>query len=303
VYEVLEDMGMDSTYESNDTLDTDPLAIGSVSIRPNLADSIEIRGSLEPAHMRIRLDDTWANEILQGGSSVFGSNDNFQSVLKGLKVTSESMESPDAGEIYNMWLESIYSRMIFYFHSDTEDSLDFIFVINDECARYSQFEHDASGTDLQLALDNPDEGANTLYIQGMAGAGVELNFPHLKEFAESNDVMLNKAEIILPITGERDFPEVSTMQIGAYDDDGDLVNIIDEFQLYWDGSLTAGKYTLNVTQYIQDILIAYDKNDDINYGLVLVPAGNSITPERVILYGPEGILDNAKLQITYTPIL
>ncbi len=305
VYELNEDLSGDSAYYSDSEPSYNSTPIGNYTGEID-ASEIIVDDVLEASVLNIRLDDTWASDFLNAVDGRFTDTETLKSIFKGVHVRCET-PAPNAGngEIYSINLRNGFSGIRFYYSNDTDDSLFYDLEVSESEIRYSNFEHDRAGTPLEAAVDNLNSAENEMYIQAMAGAAVELQFPHLQALADQGVLLINKAEIILTLTEERDWPEVALMNMAAYNDERTLVSVQDFFDSsVWDETrdLSSKQYRMPFTLQLQNILADYTSGENSNFGLLLIPDGNSIYPERVMLQGTKTNLNQCKLIVTYTPL-
>ena len=79
VYELQEDLEVDSNYYSNRAVNHSASAIGEVvDVQPNFGDSVDAPDGKEPAQFQIKMDNTWAQNLMNAGDAVFADNNSFQ---------------------------------------------------------------------------------------------------------------------------------------------------------------------------------------------------------------------------------
>lgn len=310
VYEIESDLDVDSVYYSNATppnLSATPLA--EHQFRPDLYASIPNPDPLDtnalPPSLRIPLDPDFGQRILS--SSNLASQDVFATEFKGLGILPIDASMPvNHGSILYFNMFDSRSRIEVYFHNATEDSLSYNLELDAQAiAELSTFHHEFSA-DIQTALDDSTiVGANTLYVQSMAGTRMKLELPHLKELNNLGIVAINKAELVVPLDEsvivEHSVP--TGLSVTGVQEDGGQSFLIDFFEGgdYYGGShdVENGEYVFNIARHLQSILNAPEEE---HYGLYIVNTGTSVNARRGVFNGPQHPTKPMKLRMTYTII-
>lgn len=310
VYEIDSELDADSVYYSNATspmLVATPLA--EHQFRPDLFASIPTSQdtNLLPPSLRIPLDSDFGQRILS--SPNLASQDVFNTEFKGLGILpiDASMANNHGSILYFNMFDS-RSRIEVYYHDATEDSLFRNFELDvqaDDVAEFTTFNHEFS-LEIENAIgDSTITGANTLYLQSMAGVRMKLELPHLKELNNLGIVAINKAELVVPldesIIVEHSVP--TSLSVTGIQEDGGQSFLIDFFEGgdYYGGSYDAenGEYVFNIARHLQSILNSPEEED---YGLYIVTSGSSVNARRGVFNGPQHVSKPMKLRMTYTII-
>lgn len=307
VYELESDL-IDSVYYSNSsplpTIAAMPLAehrfrpdlYASV---PNPQDTIRL-----PPSLRIPLDTDFGQRLLS--SPNLASQDVFVTEFKGLAVLPIDQTMPtDHGSILYFNLYDDRSRIEVYYNNADGDSVYNFEMDPRDMAEFTSFTHEFS-TEINNAMsDSTVTGANTLYIQSMAGVRMKLELPHLRELNDLGIVAINKAELVVPldesVVTEHSVP--SSLTVTGVQEDGGQSFLIDFFEgtEYLGGSYNSenGEYVFNIARHLQSILNSPEEED---YGLYIVNTGTSVNARRGVFNGPQHADKPMKLRMTYTII-
>lgn len=305
VFEITEDLDETGTYYSDDTLtgvSTTPL--GEKIFTPDLLNDIRLPYDTLDTSMRIKLDKSLGERIVASDS--LNDNESFSNDFKGLAVRSlRNMVAPDFGGILFIDINSQDSRLELYYHTD-EDTLNYLFNINNNNAVYTQVSHQFSTEVADAISGGYPAGEEKLYVQSLAGTRIRINFPHLRNLNNLGAVAVNKAEIVLPVDENSldDFglpPILTVNSINA----GDSAFVIND-QLepnginYYGGIYDSDnkEYVFNVARHIQSIL---SNPDQFDYGLY-ISSLNAVDSKRGVYNGPKHPTTPLKLRMTYTII-
>ena len=127
------------------------------------------------------------------------------------------------------------------------------FPINSSSARFSTFENDfRNGAVYANLTDNKDDSLLS-YVQAMAGVETVLSFPTIREQFGDEKIVVNKAELVLPVASGSyaEFGVASTLILASRDQDGLLQFIPDFFESadFFGGEFDAiaGTYTFLIS--------------------------------------------------------
>ena len=195
VYRMEEQMES-SDYFSDTRFTALPLPIGKKeNFVPDLDDSIDVYKFTFQPHLRIRLSQEFANDLISQDSTVFASDTTFENWLNGLYVTENSV-TDDSGSIMLFDLSTLICGVALYFKTSEVDSQVVTFPIS---KKVNYFSHTHSVT-VQAHLDDPEppDGNDVTYVQGFAGLRTHVEVPSLDTF---QNVSINKAELYFPVSG------------------------------------------------------------------------------------------------------
>ena len=304
-----EDFYKDSSYYNNQSLTTKGVNISTAgSIKSNPLFPGYFSGFLvNEAILGITLDiNEFALPIVnESGNSTLNGNDGdneFLSFFKGIKISAPNNVN---GGLYYINLTNSFSR-IRLFYRDTSgiasehDTLDFDFNINSNCAYYHAVNHDYSGTVVEEAVNQPLLGRNQFYVQALGGVNGRITIPELDSLIGKN-IMANKAEIILPFEDYLydEYSSPTSLFISRKNNNGDYEFLPDLFEGSQGGNYDAlnKNYRFDITRHVNEILAEKIINDTIK----IIPNGNGITANRVVLNGINSTKkDKAKIIISYS---
>lgn len=308
VYELEETMFKDSDYFSDKVFQTKPNEIGRLNnFVPNFSDSVSTRFSKYAPHLRIRLEDAWAkNVITQPGYSNLSNNELFLNFLKGLHVKAE--ENSGSGIIY-LDLKGTASALMFYYKSNLRDSV-LTVVINTDAATVNNYKHDYSGSYAESALQPNRSGDSLVLIQSMAGLKTKISVPNIKNLG---NISISKAELVLTnfknsidITNQFTIPVRLTLN--AVDSLGKNAFLDDQFigETYLGGERvqendlgkTINRYKFNTAVHFQNV-VSKQKQD---YGIYILTFPSNRIADRLVAGGGNHSKHPAKLKLTYTKI-
>ncbi|MCS7076252.1 MAG: DUF4270 domain-containing protein [Bacteroidia bacterium] len=284
------------------------LAAQPISVRPQKVDSIINRKDRSKkivlrSILRIRLSDNFGQKLLTDNAitpSNFASSTVFtQNYFKGLAFESNSTSSPGVVAVFNM--TSPASRIVLYYKIkkkiddsmvDSTASYDFPFN-NPAIARYNTFKRTTTP---------PNNSAQFSYLQ----TGV-LNEMYLKinDIEKLKNMAINKAELTLHADDVNLFKP--SRYLGAYHAGStakrkDSILILGAASVSYDS--LRKRYTLNLTDYLQAVIIGKLKNN----GLIIRPLGYFGSPEtdlaRTIIHGAQSpdVQRRPRLRVIYTKV-
>jgi hypothetical protein len=314
VYELLEDIYVDSSYYSNSFKETSGTDMANFSYLPRPNSPYPFDGDTLDPMIRIRLSDISTelmNRIVNADSTDLDSNNHLQDFFKGLYVVADPVTTGGSVSYFSIATTNSYLKI--YYKNDEEDSLYYTFYVTSYDEHYNVFNHNnyqnADPVFIEQVVNKDTAlGTNTLYMQSMGGVKTRIRFPNLAEYPEfmGKNIIVNEAKLFL--TGS----EESTIytppaQLALVSDDGDGSYSVLDDQLegasYFGGTYksSVNEYQFRLTRYVQDILInGKDRND---YGLLLFIIGASGKADRWVFNGTNPEIDTLKplrLQIVYT---
>ena len=310
VYELQEPIDEEGDYFSNSPIPAGLNLIGEandIPIEIQDSDSVEILGQLEPRQIRIRLDSTRMAQLLLDGQNAFNSNEALEDAFKGILVVPDNQgQATNEGAILRLGMVSNFSKITFFFATDVDTIETFDLLINQESDFYSVFEHDYSGSQVELALDNPSASSENVYVQNLQGTAVRIELPFLEEWSKKGNILINQALLEIPIdqglSGDFDKNERMLVLVDSLGKNIFPVDF-DEGSSHFDGEINESedKYEINITRHIQQTILDYQSGLNTNYDLLLVGSRSGSVPQRTVLKGLNPATGNRlKLKITYT---
>lgn len=309
VYEVTQDMSYANTYYSNDAFYINSSPIGSAyNFRPNISnyllDSLRWTNpdtALAP-QIRVRLNSSFANRLLNTDSVSLSSSANFVNNLKGIYITTNQAK-PGSGVFYFLTQSS---KITLFYHTSQTRGKTFDFPITQYSAIVNHFDHIHSGYDINRSLQTagPDQ---TCYVQSGAGTKVKLQFPYFKNLPK--DIAITKAELIVPYSTNYtadSFVRANGLRLVRLDDTL-AAQSLNAYNNSGIGLLTTRLdannqsypcYVFNLTEFAQRLL-----NGTYNNNGFYLQYSYTVRADRTIIYNDSA--DDAKkckLKITYTKL-
>jgi hypothetical protein len=313
VYELADELFVDSSYYSKNTLATNSTLLAQKTFTPNFTDSVAVVGDKLPAHLRINLTSLTselASKLINVPDSTMASNTAFLEYFHGLYVTAEPANS--GGSILYFDLMSVLSGMTLYYHNALHDSLSFQYVINSSCARFGNFTHDYSLGDPSFKAQVIDKdtslGKSICYVQALAGVKTFVRFPNIKDYYSNGKIAVNEARFFIYANEpDAELDVASTLVMVTRTADSSYAITKDQLEgaNYYGGFYDKNHhgYWFRITSTVQDLM----RSTDPDYGFEIYISGGAINAQRVLLDGtnpplPVAPEDRMKLVITYTSV-
>lgn len=260
-------------------------------------------------HLQINLTQAFGEQLLDIDSATMADVYGFWRATKGLKIVSTTSSNPGCMLAFNLNSANCFMRL-FYTVSDTiHRKLDYdLSALGSN--KFMHFTHAYTGTDAgnSIGVVNPD----MLYMQGMSGLKLRLEFPDAAETLDN--ILVNKAEIEL--TSAVTAQNAPINQLVVYEKANDttfVVNSDAQYSLSVTGSqltLAGGapktkdgltKYHLIMSKHFQEIVDA-DPNDaaaKVVYINVFPQRGSAA---RNIFFGINDPDNPLRLRLKYTKL-
>jgi len=307
VFEIITQMDKSTNYFSNTFLAHDPTPIASLNFIPNLKDSVFslFDNKNKAPHLRINLGNTFGNKILaESGGTNLANNTNFTQFFKGFYITTtDSVQNSTLpsgqGSIAYFNINSSLSTVTIYYN----DTSKYSFLMNAESVKYSRFNHNYTGTDIEAQLLGGGDTSVT-YVQTLAGVKTKIEIPHIKSILNEGNVAVNQAKLIVTIENNSDvtYAAVPTLTLVGINDDGTSVFLPDFFEglNFFGGFLdqTEKTYTFNIPRHLHSMI--YNSSD--NNGMYLLATGQSISANRSVLGTQKNPNAKLNLKIIYTKL-
>jgi hypothetical protein len=300
VFRLEESLSLSDVYYSNKEVAVSASPIGSLGpILPLLTDSVRVTGKKQAPQIRIPLDINIANEIAANPGALL-SADAFLSFFKGLKITSElPSNQPGKGAILDLNLQA-GARIDLFYKNLTQDSLRISFVVNENAARFTQFNHQYS-QQVQDLINNPGLGQDYSFVQTMGGLRTKIQFPNLMAWKAGRNILVNKARLFVPVDSSSIgiYPVNPQLNLITKSEDGTLT-LIPDLLVSEDYAGSAYKpstkqYEFNITRYIQSIL----DGKAVDRGLFIQAKGTGVSSFRVKINGGSNAIKPIRLELLY----
>jgi hypothetical protein len=325
VYRVTDAMPTTTVY-SNKRLATQALALKKQIFFPQpttkIVDYVKYKTATTPQRdttdtltlsprVRINLGATLLSEISKWDTMRLK---NFKNELKGLEIRAES--TTDAMLNFNLSPNSIAGIYLYYHDKGDNTRKQKAYKFPLTASRFNNFKHGYSSGIAGAYINTPAKN-DRLFMQGMAGPNIKLEFPNIKNLGKA---VVNKAEIEFTVVNDDksnllpaiDQAIARTAQLGAIDD----LFLDDAFRSGADGrngnkmtisggfprtetvnGETVKKYYFNVSAQLQGILDGKKGNS-----LYIVPHYKEEKGSRVMFYGTTAPKYRAKLNVYYTKL-
>lgn len=309
VYQLDEPIFLDSAYFSNSqvALKQPEIASFDVSFRPS--DSIMVDSVKVKAQLRIPLSEEFGNSILDAPEDALESAEGFLEFMKGLYIQPEPLNA--GGAIVFFDLLATTSRLTIYYQNDESDNNNYPFFINEQSARFMNFDHDydMGSTEFVEQLNGDTTlGAEKFYLQSLGGVQAVVSFPYLKDWADDQTIIINEAKLVFSNadTDSEFYPPGELVFFVLYDT-GELGFLEEQFEgaSYFGGTYNpeSGQYFFRITQQLQKILVNEAENTRFSMGI----SGASLSPNRVVLVGSNPLnadqfQQRVKLNLIYTKL-
>ncbi|MBE2245848.1 MAG: DUF4270 family protein [Candidatus Competibacteraceae bacterium] len=307
VFELQDDLPVDSTEHNSFT----PITYYPTPLATQGFVPIFVSYPGQGTQMRIRLNQTFGQRFLNADSLTAS---NIRSLIKGFYVRIAPWvtqgQTQGQGAIVFFDLRSEVSRLSVYFHNDQNPGGLEIKMLTTGSGneRFNEFSHDYSFASSELAtkLSDPnDQTVDKLFLQSGQGLRIKLGFPNLMNYATNQKIIINKAELIIPVDESQDYQHYpAPLNITSYTLNADRTyNLTDDFQFtYYDSFYDEVKkqYRVLLTQHFQQIMNGEYPVDELYIDAPILSKNTDVN--RVVLHGPNHPLRPMKLHLVYTPI-
>jgi len=315
VYELAEDLHIDSGYYSNKKMRVYPNLLADLSFYPRPKDSVKVGTAKFGPHLRInlgKLTKYYANKLLSGPPSVYSSLSAFNAFMKGLYIETQPVNN--GGGLVYFDISSGLSKMTLFTHNQSTDSLSYSFLVNTGCSRFLHIEHNNylnATQELKQQMINRDTllGQNMLYLQGLGGTRIKFRMPYMMNFSKNRKLAINDALLLFENSSSDTTLKPPSNLVLLRDSSGMVGSVIDELEgsAYFGGSYnpTTRTYFFRLTRHIQKLMTGFYTINRELYIQVNDPLKNIVFPNRVMINGykpsiPGATSSRFRLQITYT---
>ncbi|MCF8308816.1 MAG: DUF4270 domain-containing protein [Bacteroidales bacterium] len=304
VYELSESI-IDTVY-SHETFDHESVELSdnySFSPKPNT--SVMVDTSLKAPHIRINLDGSLAEKLLNATNDEMEDDESFKEFFKGLYVKANPVSAPGSGSISYIDMTSSLSKLTLYYHNDSDtSSYEYQVFANTPRANYfdhNNYEEASVPFKKQVINGHTSLGNQRVYLQAMAGVQTTIRLPHLQDL--KGKIAINNAFLQLPLENDPMFdpPDPLNLLLQTTDNDTTGVELLpdnSEGAAYFGGEKKDGRYQFRISRYLQRVIQGSEESKTL---LLTIP--NSMNKaNRAILKGPKASGDRMKLKILYTKV-
>lgn len=300
VYEIGEDLNLDSTYYSFTTKShvngVNLVAPGKGTKYLNPKNLTVVGNDTLDPQLRLQLSTSKAKSILidaMSNGSDFASNEAFLSYFKGLHIKTDNVQSPGDGGIFYFNLNDPASKLTIYYSQGGEQKT-FNFLINSNCADFNHVDIDNSMTRIETVNNDTISGQEQFYSQAFGSRAV-IEIPGLSNIPST--AIIHSATLELPIAYQ-DGSEYSPgfdISVATRLNDGTTnlysVNVNGTYDSF------TKSFKINLRAYIQALV-----NKSVpNTGLIVAPLLHNTSSDRIIFNGPNTTnKSKPKISILYT---
>ncbi|MDX2359724.1 MAG: DUF4270 family protein [Crocinitomicaceae bacterium] len=299
VFEITDDLYLDSTYLSTDVANTDPLDWvypgANAILMDEEGETIVGEDTLTQKQLRIPLSTSKAKTIFidaVSGAGYFDDNEAFLDYFKGLHVRTTNSFSPGQGGVSYFNLNDPDSELTIYYTQNGQQKT-YSFQINSSCADFNHVDVDTLSGPNNI-LNDQTAGMEQFYAQAF-GMRAVVEIPELSTIPQN--AIIHKAILELPVAYQTGTPyspgaEVSiatNLEIGGTKLYG--VNTIGYYDDY------RKSFEIDIRSYVQALI----NKEVVNTRLIFSPLLHNTSAERIIFNGPLTTnKDKPKLYILYT---
>ncbi len=297
VYQLAEDLNIDSTYYSFTVKDINSLNLiepGYETFRPNPGGITVIGSDTVDTQLRIRLRNSLAEQLIteaMSGGTNFSTNELFATYFKGLHVrVNNSFQSSGKGAVLYFNLNDPLSKMTIYYTQNGEKKT-FDLLINTQCASFNHVEVNNIGKPVQKVIDDTISGQKEYYAQAFKNRAV-VRMAGIQNLPRKS--IIHKARLLLPVQYQfgSTYAPSNELTVAAMID-GQLTGI-GVFGLY---DAFNKQYVVDIKNYLQALVSEQISATE----LLLSPRFFITSAERVIFNGPATTYKmKPKLIVTYT---
>jgi len=311
-YELDSTVHRDSIYYSNKEFLVFDINYSDYSFMPRPHDSVVFKEDTMAPMIRMNissLNTTLGEKLLNASETEMEDAEAFQAFFRGLYITCEDVSTTGTLAYFDLTLAQ--SKMTIYYSNETQNSLEFDYLISTSMGRVNKYEHDYTNAspEFRQQVINGDTslGRQVFYTQGYAGVKTIVKVPFPEAWRKLQNVAINEAKLVLPGYEGNQFygapaqlALVKVLEDGSYDFMPDQYEGEDYFGGYYESG--SNRYEFRITRYIQSLI---SDSTTVDLGLYLFVNSGSVNPESFIFNGYQPAIDTAarmKLEILYTDL-
>ncbi|MDA3904645.1 MAG: DUF4270 domain-containing protein [Bacteroidales bacterium] len=267
VYELNEQLILDTAYYSNQTASFLPELLGSATILPKPFESVLIDTVHVEPHFTMRLSDELGRRLLAMDDTIYYNNDDFIDRFKGLYF--EPVFSGGTGNLTYLNMRGARSKLTIHYKNSVSDSLSYSFAVSANSPSFQNYDHlDYVGSDpdfyRQVIEKDSTLGEQKFYLQTLGGVDSYISFPSLFKRNDIEKYAINEAKLIITnIDPNNIFVQPANMVLfqkrySELDSISSYYYIEDSGggEAYFDGYYNSAskQYEFRITNYIQDYI-------------------------------------------------
>lgn len=299
-----------STLFTSNTFSYEANPLGSVSFKPkptSKTDTVFVKMSQSFG------EDLWAK--VKNGSSQVSNSEEFLEYIKGFVLVPKGKSA-----IVTAFPTDSILMNIYYSYTRTTDGKrvqeSLHMKVDDNMHQFNSLQIDRSQSvinKLSATIESELPGSETkeqVMLQGLSGLVTKIQFPYLYEFVNRNDVIINKAELIIetPVNSHTPYTAPSTLNIMLADEHGVPKSLLTSsyetttqtayLMNDLSGGVGNGKYTFNLTEYVSNFRGALEDHKSSLY--LTIPVSDLLTKVDRLVMGKGDGNSPIKLRILYT---
>lgn len=321
-----------TSYYTNTPFSYDPNPIGTKTFQPRVEMvNKDDKPTKTTRLVKVKLSNELAsNFVAQSGQSTFANQANFLNYFKGIAL---AVPEDENGSLVGFTLNSTSTNLVLYYKKGDGTQGTHTFLLGTG-GYFSQITSNRAGTGIAELEDKGDfkpasETGEDSYVQGGTQLLTKLTFPYLTQLKETQgNIIINRAELIVPVkaasTGNNlpvppqvvlyetnDANQILRDQTGrprAVQQDG-VHPLRTEAPAVMRFNRKNGKeyYNLNVTSYVQGVMMGIKPNTGLMLGAAIVSTSNNTTTLRPEMLPYRAIITNndanpVKLMIYYSKL-
>ncbi|MEL6843115.1 MAG: DUF4270 family protein [Bacteroidota bacterium] len=264
--------------------------------------------------VKIRLDDELGRKILFTSPDTLADRELMRFIIPGFRIQTDPVQffSREPGAVFTLDLEADNSQLLLYYH--VRDSASGSFVPADEpepfrilgiTPRFTQIVRTELDEDRLLGkfLSSPDDNEEYEFVQAGALIKSFIQFPEIKDL---EGVAIQRAVLILKVDetwlgSDRRYTPPRTLNIAFADKTGNElitdegISLVTQAPSYDEDE---EQYSILLTNYVQQVISGQRDNN----GMVILPALQNLSVNRVVLGGNTHPTLKPELRITYTQL-
>ncbi len=313
VFEVTETIGTAPAtgYNSTDSFDCAPVPLATFGFAPQFFSQ-----GTEPAAIRIKLNTSFGNRFFNNDTI---NATNLNEYLKGIYVRIDpsiyNIQGIGNGGIVYFKLNNDVSALKVHYHecptcTTAAERRTVKFPMSSSAnKRINIFRHNYTNADAafmaKLNDTNNTVASDKLYIQSLQGIRIKVKMPYLKSYLDSGDVIVNRAEFIIPVDPSQNYQlykEPANIMAYTLNSSGQVRLMDDIFYVYYDSyyNTATQEYKIVLTQYVQQVLNGGNVPSEFYFDIPVLAKNTDAF--RLVINSPEHFTKPMKLNLTYTRI-
>ncbi|WP_018476430.1 DUF4270 family protein [Pontibacter roseus] len=321
-----------TSYFTSSEIAFEPAPLGTKAFKPRVeVVTVDGTSTKKTKILSIKLSPELANQfVAQSGQPTFTNQTSFLNFFRGVAIM-----SPDGANasVLGLNLNSNSSNLTLHYTAGDGTKKTHVFVIGSG-GYFSRITTDRSGTaiaNLQTKgsfVPSTETGGDT-YVQAGAQLLTKLNLPHLEQLKTlQGNLIINRAELLIPVKASSTGNNLPVPpQLVLYETNGSNRILTDATgtprAVQIDGApvaltdnpaaiaynKTKGYYNINITSYLQALLLGQKQNDGLLLGAAIVTADQQsrtrlisaqLNPYRAIITNTEA--QPVKLLLYYSKL-